>query len=122
MKIKAALSSVLKPRGKAAKIGRLLKHGGYSFSFTAPSAGRLVIDWYLVPNGAHVAKAKKPVLVASANVVVHKAGKATIKVSLTGKGRKLLKNAKRVKLTVTATFTPAGGTATSTTKTITLKR
>jgi hypothetical protein len=120
--VKAALSRVLTPRGKAAMIGRLLKHGGYSFSFTAPSAGRLVIRWYLVRKGAHVAKAKKPVLVASANVVLHKAGKATIKVSLTGKGRKLLKHAKRIKLIAKATFTPAGGTATSTTKTITLKR
>ena len=120
--VKAALRSVLKPRGKAAKIGRLLKHGGYSFSFTAPSAGRLVIRWYLVRKGAHVATAKKPVLVASASVVFQKAGKATIKVSLTGKGRKLLKHAKRIKLIAKATFTPAGGRATSTTKTITLKR
>jgi hypothetical protein len=119
--VKAALSSVLKPRGKAAKIGRLLRNGGYSFSFAAPSAGRLVIDWYLVANGTHGAKAKKPVLVASASVVFHNAVKATIKVSLTGKGRKLLKNAKRVKLTAKATFTPAGGTPTTTTTTITLK-
>jgi hypothetical protein len=120
--VKAALSSVLKPRGRAAKIGRLLRNGGYSFSFTAPSAGRLVIDWYLVANGAHGAKAKKPVLVASASVVLHNAGKVTIKVSLTGKGRKLLKHAKRVKLTAKATFTPTGGTPTSRAATIKLKR
>jgi hypothetical protein len=119
--VKAALSRVLKPRGKAAKIGHLLRDRGYTFSFTAPSAGRLVIGWYLVPKGAQLAKAKKPLLAASASVVFDKAQKATIKVSLTGKGRKLLKNAKRVKLTARATFTPAGGTATSLTKTITLK-
>jgi len=119
--VRVALSKVLKPRGKAAKIGHLLRDGGYSFSFTAPSAGRLAIGWYLVPKGAHVAKATKPGLVASASVVFPKAGTAKIKVSLRGQGRKLLKNAKRVKLTAKGTFTPTGGMTTSTTKTITLK-
>ena len=32
--------------GGRAKIGALLEHGGYSFVFAAPSAGRLVISWY----------------------------------------------------------------------------
>ncbi len=120
--VRAALLRVLKPHGKAARIGHLLRDGGYSFSFTAPSAGRLVIGWYRVPKGAHIARAKKPVLVASGSAVFHKAEKGTIKVSLTHKGRKLLKHATRVKLTAKATFTPAGGPGTSATKIITLTR
>jgi len=41
---------------------------------------------------------------------------------LVGLGRGLLKHAKRLKLTAKGTFTPTGGTATSVTKTFTLKR
>ena len=98
------------------------KHGGYSFSFIAPSAGRLVISWYFVPKGAHRTKAKKPVLVARSSVVRHKAGRAKIKIVLTVKGRKLLKGVRHLTLTAKGTFTPTGQAATSTTKTFTLKR
>ena len=44
-KIHALLMSAL-AHGRRAKIGALLKHGGYSFLFAAPSAGRLVISWW----------------------------------------------------------------------------
>ena len=113
--VKAALSKVLKPSGKAAKRKAILKAGGYSFSFTAPSAGKLVIRWYATVNGKHV-------LVASASVGFHAAGNATVKLKLTSKGRKLLKTSKRVKITTQAKFTPTGDTTTSQTKTTTLKR
>ena len=91
-------------------------------SFSAPSAGHLVISWYLVPKGAHLAKAKKPVLVATASVTFHHAGKAKVKITLTAKGRRLLKGAKHLKLTAKGSFTPAGGSKTSTTRAINLKR
>lgn len=120
--VKAALAQSLIVSGKTARIAQLLKHGGYLVSFTAPSPGHLVIRWYFVPKGAHLAKAKqKPVLVATASVTFHQAGKAKLKITLTGKGRKLLKTAKHLKLTEKGSFTPAGGTTTSTTKTFTLK-
>ena len=60
-------------------------------------------------------------LVATASVTLGQAGKVKLKITLTRKGRKLLKSAKRLKLTEKGSFTPAGGTTTSTTKTITLK-
>jgi len=113
--VKAALSKVLKPSGKTATTKAILKARGYSFSFAAPSAGTLVIDWYATVK-------HKQVLVATASVVFHAAGKATAKVKLTGKGRKLLTAGKSVKISTKATFTPVGGTTTSSTKTTTLKR
>jgi hypothetical protein len=112
--VKAAVSKVLKPSGKAATLKAILKAGSYSFSFTAPSAGRLVIDWFATVRG-------KQVLVASASVVFHAPGKATVKLKLSSKGRRLLKAAKTVKIATKATFTPTGGTPTESTKTTTLK-
>jgi hypothetical protein len=112
--VKAAVSKLLKPSGKAATLKAILKAGGYSFSFTAPSAGKLVIDWFTTVKG-------KQVMVASATMVFHAAGKATVKLKLSSKGRKLLKAAKTVKIATKATFTPTGGTPTESTKTTTLK-
>ena len=90
--------------------------------FSAPGAGQLVIGWYFVPKGAHLAKAKKPVLVASVRVIFHHAAKAKVKVTLSKRGRQLLKTAKQLKLTAKGSFTATGGTTTSSTKTIALKR
>lgn len=64
----ALVSRELIPFGKAATIAAILRHGGYSCSFKAPSTGRVAISWYLTPKGAHLAKAKqKPVLIAAGN-------------------------------------------------------
>ena len=46
-------------------------HAGYSFSFAAPSPGRLVVSWYSAP------KHGKKVLVATVTLVFHRQGKAT---------------------------------------------
>jgi hypothetical protein len=114
VQVKAALSKVLKPSGKAAKLKAIVKAGGYSVSFTAPSGGKLVINWFATVKG-------KQVLVAAANVVFRQSGKTTVKLKLTGKGRKLLKAGKSVKITTKATFTATGGTPTTSSKTTTLK-
>ena len=71
--------------GQAAKIAQLLKHGGLVIAFTAPSAGHLVISWYMVPKGAHLTKSKQPVLVATGSVTFHGAGKAKVKIALTAR-------------------------------------
>jgi hypothetical protein len=91
-------------------------------SFEALEPGSLVIDWYQVPAGAKLAKAKrKPVLVASGRATFSAAGTETVKLKLTTAGKNLLKHASRLKLTAKATFTPSGKTAISTTKTFSLK-
>jgi hypothetical protein len=118
----AALRAILGAHGKNASIKSLLKHGSYSVSFAAPSAGSLVISWYEVPKGAKLAKSKKPVLVASGHMTFESAGSATVKIKLTGKGRALLKHSKRLKLTAKGSFTPSGAASTSATRSFSIKR
>jgi hypothetical protein len=113
--IAAALGEIPAPSGKSGSIKRLLAHGGFSFSFVAPSAGQLVVDWWTRVNG-------EPVLIASANAFFTKAGNARVKLKLSRKGRTLLKAHKRVHVTTTASFTPSGGSPITTTKRLTLKR
>ena len=125
--VRGLLLHILGVSGKGGRIARLLKQDGYVVSVTAPTAGKLTISWYYLPKGAHLAKAKhgkkpKPVLIASASVVFHKAGTAKVKIVLTGKGRQMLKSASHLGLVAKGTFTPNGQSATSTTKAITLKR
>ncbi|MGO9321106.1 MAG: collagen binding domain-containing protein [Solirubrobacteraceae bacterium] len=113
--LKALLSSVLVPKGKGAEIGALLKQDGYKLSLNALSAGQLVISWYLVPKGAHLAKAK-PVLAAAGRLSFTKAGIARFTIKLTTTGRRLLKHAKRIELTAKGVLISSGqGTVGATT-------
>ena len=123
--IKASLLSQLAPHGKLAKIAALLKHRGYTFTFKALSAGRVLIRWYGVPKGAHLASGKpkpKPVLVAIGRKTFTAAGAATIKIALTAAGKPLLKRAKHLKLTAKGVFTLAGGASVTALKAFTLNR
>jgi hypothetical protein len=119
--LEALLRSLLLPKGKNAMIGALLQHGSYALSFHAPAAGQLVIAWYLVPRGAHVAAAK-PVLAALGRASFAQTGLARATVRLTAKGRSLLKHAKRLKLTARGVLTPTGGVAARATESFTLRR
>jgi len=75
--LKAMLLQQLRPTGKAAKIKRLLKAGGYVSSFHAPSAGTAQLDWYQLPRGGHLsARRPKPVLIAAGRVTMPSAGSA----------------------------------------------
>jgi hypothetical protein len=122
-RIKAGLLKSIAPHGKGARIAALLKKKGYSFSFAALVGGSAQISWYFVPKGAHLSKAKpKPVLVASGRKSFAKAGGAKMTIKLTSKGRKLLKHAKRLKLTGKGAFSVSGGGKVSARKTFTLKR
>ena len=119
--LKALLVSLLAPTGKNAKVAALLKNGGYLDSFNAPSAGQLVISWYLVPKGAHLATTR-PVLVAVGRFSFTQAGVAKLPIKLTAKGKSLLKHAKQLKLTAKGVLTLGGQKAVSATKSFTLKR
>jgi hypothetical protein len=115
--LKALLARQLTPSGKAATIAALLKHGGMSLSFTAPEAGRLVVQWYDVPSGAKLTKAAKakPVLIATGKLTFSAAGTGQVKLTLTAQGKKLLKYVRRVRLEAKAGFTPRGGVVVSAT-------
>jgi hypothetical protein len=120
--IDALLRNVLEPKGKPAKIGALLKAGGYRFSFKAPSPGRLRIGWAL-PSKVATAAAKlvhPPEAVLS--VTFHKAGIEKIKIVLSSAGRRLLKHVKKVKLVAMGVFTVSGGNTGSASKVFMLKK
>jgi hypothetical protein len=122
--VKAALAAVLSPRGAQARIAKLLHHAGYTFTFDAPSTGKLVIDWYYVTKPARTSNNPKPrkVLIASASQSIKKAGQTKVNVKLTPRGRSLLKHANRPRLTVQARFTPIGESTTTSSKIIALRR
>ena len=119
-------STNLVSKGTTAKIGQLLAKSGYSLSFTAPVAGTVTIQWYYLPAGsrllASVGATPKPILVATGKHSYSKAGKATIKVKLSGAARKLMRKAKSLKITGVATLTRSGKAKVTATKTFTLKK
>jgi hypothetical protein len=119
--IDAVLAHEITPKGKLAKIGAILRAGGYELSFQSLESGRVVIGWYLVPPGAHLAKAA-PVLVASGKATFTSAGKKQIKIKLTTAGKNLLRHASQLKLTAKETFTAPGQPQIVQRKTFTLKR
>jgi beta-galactosidase len=121
-RVRSALAGLLAPGGPAARITKLLKRGGYTFRFDAPSSGKLVIDWEHAPPRKRHARKPKPVRVAGRTVSVKRAGRISVTVKLTKAGRRLLKPAKRERLTVRVSFTPIGQSTTTRTKVIELKR
>ncbi|MGZ4165705.1 MAG: hypothetical protein ACXVVK_00535 [Solirubrobacteraceae bacterium] len=113
--LRGLLGNALGVHGRTARIRALLLRGGYSVIFSAPSAGRLSIAWYQVQHGRRV-------LVATVNVLLHRAGNAKVELVLTRRGRTLLKRAARLNLTAQGGFTPVGQGTTSASRRITLIR
>ena len=124
-RLDSMFASVASPHGKAASIGRLLKAHGFTITVSSPEAGTLVTSWYMVPRGAHLTKAHKkakPVLIATGRVRFTGPGSAKLKIKLTGTGKRLLKHARRMKLTGKSAFTPPGSAAVVSMKKFTLKK
>ena len=117
----AALSGSLKASGPAASISAILRNGGFPAAVTAPAAGSVTITWYYLPAGARLARAVRPVVVARGSKIFAAPGQAKLKLRLTAQGRKLLKHAKRVKLTAVGAFVPKHGKKASQRKSITLR-
>jgi hypothetical protein len=118
--LKASLRSALTSARRAARITALLRKDGYSFWFKALTAGRLVISWYLLPKGAHIARSKpKPVLVATGRLVFSKGSTGRTTLKLTAGGKKLFRRAKSIRLTAEGSFTPIGEPAVVATQTFT---
>lgn len=122
--LKSALRGVLTASGKAPKVGALLKHGSFTLAFSASEPGMLVIQWWQVPPGAHLAKKgkPKPVLVAQGEARFASPGVGKVKIGLTRAGRRLLASPNKLKLTSRARFTPTGRSAISATGVLTLRR
>lgn len=117
--------------GKASSVLRRLDPADLASSksaalpFAFPEPGTVKIELTApAPKGksASAAAAKKPVLVAVGTKTLGAAGSVPVKLKVTGAGRKLLRKAKTVKLTLKATFTPARtAKPQSTNKSVTLK-
>ena len=107
-RVRSALAGLLSPHGPAARIAKLLKRGGYTFRFDAPSSGKLVIDWDYAPPRKRHARKPRPVRVAARTISVKRAGRIPVKLKLTRRGRRLLRHARRERLTVRVSFTPIG--------------
>ena len=119
--VKAALVKALKRSAKAS-IRQLLGNDADTLAFSAPSPGRLAISWYLVQKGHHRPKATQRLRVAAANVIIRRPGTLKVRITLTGSGRRVLERSSHLKLAANATFTPAGGTTTNATMSITLRK
>jgi hypothetical protein len=101
--ITRALNRVPVPRGLApAKIGRLLRNGGFSLWFGSPGAGQLTIVWYLKDMSG--AASKKRVVVASLKARFAKAERRRVKIALTARGRALLAGSDMVTLACRISF------------------
>jgi hypothetical protein len=120
--ITIALSNGLKVTGSAATITQMLKNGGYTGSFTAPSAGTLMISWYFSGVSADIASGHKRVVLASARVVFHAAGRAKLKIALTARGKQLLRTAKHITVLATGTFVASGRGPVSSSRRLHLER
>jgi hypothetical protein len=122
LSIAQALARSLAVSGRAATIKAILRSGGYKASVTAAAAGKLTIDWYYVPPGAHLSRVLKPTLAAAGSRRFSRAGVATIELRLTAKGRVLLKRAKQIKLTAVGSFAPKHGKVVSKRRSITIRK
>jgi hypothetical protein len=123
-RIAALLTKALAASGKLAKIASLTHSGGATVMFEAPRAGSVVIDWYLTTARASSARggAAKPLLLAAGHKAFAKAGSARIAIVLTSAGKRALRGRKHATVSAKGTFTRAGASAVTVSKTIVLAR
>jgi hypothetical protein len=116
--VKAGLAKLLGPSGSGAKLAKVLKHGGYSGRYTAPSSGRLALTWTVKHGG-------RLITIATFKETLSASGTVGVKEKLTSAGKRLLESHSKshTKLTLTATIglqLPTGHPITAK-KTLTLK-
>jgi hypothetical protein len=111
--IRSPLAKALTPSGRAGRASRIRSSRGYVAVFTTPLPGRLNLEWYYLPKGAHLGQTAvkgkpQPVLVAEAFTAVKRAGKVRVKLRLSADGLRLLRGGSARHLTGEGTFAPAG--------------
>lgn len=95
------LPSLIAPRGRGARIGTLLAHGGYSASISLPAGVTVTVLWFAsATNGGH------PTLLAKGSST-GPAGR-TLLVRLTAAGRRWLRHRGAAWITVRGTLAAAG--------------
>ena len=94
------------------------RNGTATFSIRVPGAGRLdLVGTANVPGG----RASRRIVVGRARRSVGRAGTFTLTLKPGSAAKKRLRRTRRLRVRVTLTYTPAGGTARSSTRTVTLK-
>ena len=83
--------------------------------FLAPGPGRITLT-YTTATGARAAASRHVLKIAEGRRAVRAAGPVTVRVKLTPAGRRLLRSAKRITITLTASFTPKGSRKTARTR------
>jgi hypothetical protein len=123
--LRALISRQMVPSGASATVARVIKGRGSRLRFNAPEPARVLVQWYEVPAGGRIARARRarprPILIASGQALFRSAGTQAIVMKLTGAGKRLLEHAKRVRLTAKGTFTPRRGAFISATRTFVLR-
>jgi hypothetical protein len=105
----------LGPRGAAARIGRILRAGGFTTRVIAPTAGTATLEW-------KTRKARR-MIVARGRRTFQAGGSAKVKLKLTKAGRRVLRRTpRRLPLTATALWRPFSSKQVAHTASITLRR
>ena len=102
--ILAALRAQLTRTQHRARISSLRKSGLYAFSFTSPGRGTLQLFWYEAPTGARHFTKTKPITLAQSTTQFAGPRTKTVKLRLTGAGRRLVGHARHITLTVKGVF------------------
>jgi alpha-tubulin suppressor-like RCC1 family protein len=120
--IRQSLRQQLGIKGRGVRIASLRKRKRYSYGFTALTAGTLAIAWYYVPPGARAPSITAPVLLAAGHATFRTAGTKLVVLTLTSRGRKLLRHRSRIALVARGSFTPNGKRPLTATKSFSLAR
>ncbi len=100
-----------------------LPDGKVEVTITVPGPGSIVLKGTAKVDSADLARvsAKKTIVVTQKSAKVTKAGKLTFKLAPSSKATKVVKKRGKLSATLAITFTPDGGSAATTTKTIVFK-
>jgi hypothetical protein len=120
--LKASLLRALRPTGRAARIGTLRSSGSYPLRFGALTAGSIRVSWSYQPKPTGQGARPKPVTVAAGRATISRAGSTSVRIALTAAGRRLLKHARRLKITARGSFIAVGRPAVLATQAVTLAR
>jgi hypothetical protein len=102
-----------------AKLKNVRKSSSYSLGFTAAGAGEFELEWYVNLPAPHK-HLRKVVVARGAALTYTKGARLTMHLALTKEGKRLLKNARRIKLHAEASFKIAGGSTVTWSETFTL--
>jgi len=109
------------PKGSAARIPVLLRKGGAKLAFKALDAGKLAIRWRTISVKVR-GRRTRAVVVARGSRTFERSGTKTIDVRLTKAGRRVLRGARRLRLTAEGSFARPGERPVAGTKPFVLTR